>query len=213
MSDNDEKPQSGAEDVENREEPETVDLAEAAAQEAAKQNRTPKPDPDEFTPEQMRKLETMFKEREQSASNRAVNQYKEKIEKSGEYLRQDEVESMLEERLTAERERLELQSQAKEKFGEHLGKLGIAAGSDKYKMIAKAYSEMEAEGAITPKALLSEKSVRALAFAAGAIDAEEAAGPQKGFDTTYRLELDPPQKGNETTEDRMWEAVNRALGR
>lgn len=217
MSDSDDTTQSGDETVEQtqeREQEATVDLGEAAGAEAAKQVPSkPKLNDTKLSPEQRAEVEALLKAAEESAASRAVNEFKRKAESTGQYRSAEDVQRMIAEALDEERTRNQVASEARSSFDANLGKLGIVPGSDEYKAVAKAYSEMESEGAITPKALLTEKGVKALAFAAGVIESEAASGPQRGFDTTYRIELDPPVKGQETTEDKMWQAVNKAMGR
>jgi Spy/CpxP family protein refolding chaperone len=213
MSETNDNPQNADPAVESAQEPQGVDLAEAAAQEAAKQVPSkPKLDSTEFTPEQIAKIEAMMESRAQSESNRAVNKFKEQVENSGEYMSREDFDSALESKIAEERERNEAATQARASFDQHMGKLGIAPGTDKYRDVAKTYAKMEEAGAITPKALLTEEGVKALAFAAGAVDSSAAAGPQRGFDASHRLDISPPNEADRTVDDHAWAAVNKALG-
>lgn len=218
MSDNPSQVEQGAEaEAQKAEKAEkaVVDPAEAAGKEAARQVPSkPKLDETKLTPEMRAEVEALIKAERESAASRAVNEYKRKTEESGQYKTQEEVERMVQDAIKDERERSRLENEARDSFNAELGKLGISPGSDKYKAVALAYTRMEEAGAITPKALLTTEGVKALAFAAGVIESSEASGPQRGFDSTYRLELDPPSKdGPKTTEDLMWEKVNAALGK
>lgn len=205
--------QSEESQVEQSQEPTAVDLGKAAGDEAAKQVPSkPKLEDTKLPPEYRAEVAEMLKQHGESSASRAVNEYKQKAEANGELNSKADVQAQIAEALSEEREKNAVATRARASFDAELGKLGIVAGSEKYLQVAKTYDKMETAGEITPKALLSEAGVKALAFAAGAIESETAAGPQRGFDTTYRLEVDASPEGEATTDDKLWAAVNKALG-
>lgn len=192
----------------------SVDPAQAAGQQAAKDYK-PTPDPkskDSFSPEEVERM-----------TSKAVNEYREKMEKElkakqekGDYMTRDEFNAALAE----ERERFKVAQQAQEFFVRELAGMGITPGTEAYDKVAKTYAELEEQGAITPKALSSQAGIKALAFTAGVLEAKTEASRDRYIDLTHNARfkgVDPAEipdyaKTDIAVDDAVTEAL-RKIGR
>lgn len=176
MSDNDETSQVTNEPVEQSSEPAPqVDPAMAAG-EAAARNYEPTPTPVQGKSYSADETAKMIESATSKAVNEALSKRDAEFQKQqaeGKVMTHEEFKV----KIAEERERTSAAVKAQEAFINEVSGLGILPGSDEYKQLTQTFNDKLAAGAIQPGALADPDMVKALAFASGALKAEQPKEP------------------------------------